>query len=176
MDLGATGKTGRVLARQLCLSIGEHGLSDQERQFADAYLANGCNTGDAYIACRGPETKRGTARKVGAEWLRRDHVRAYIEQRRTEIALEMELTQQEVVAYYRTVVQMGLGRKPMRRSRCDSTGKPVGEPVEVFDTSLSAVNAAAAGLAKFLGVDQAAQTIEWSMQLAGQANEDAGRG
>lgn len=149
-DLEATGKTGRVLARQLCL-LDDPGCTDEEQTFADAYLANGFSPADAYIAVKGPDTKRGTARKMGAEWLRRDAVRAYIEQRRTEAALEAGLTREEVIAYLRTVVLMGTGRMKVRRSVQDKEGQP--DMVrERFEPSLSAAHSAASTLAKFVGV------------------------
>jgi hypothetical protein len=177
--LDEANKNGRVLARQLCL-FDDLGLTDAEMAFGDAYILTR-SPADAYIAANGPSTKRPTARKMGAEWLRKnDRLRAYIEQRRTELALEAGLTQEEVIAYLRTVVLIGLGRVKIRKSLTDKSGAPIRD-AEVYEPSLSAANSAAMGLAKFLGIDEAgAQQISWAMNLgalpAAPAESDRGDG
>jgi hypothetical protein len=157
MDLDATARTGTIMPRQLGL-LDDPGVTDEERAFADAYLANGFRTGAAYVAAKklgrlAAEIKPGTARKMGGEWLRKDRVRAYLQQRIGKLADDAELDQAEVIRIARRVAAAGLGELPVRRTLIGKEGV-IGDRM-VFEPNLSATTGAATLLAKFLGVDSA---------------------
>lgn len=170
-DLEANAKQGRVLARQLSL-FDDPGVTDEERAFCDEYLINGFRGVDAVLKVR-PHVKRNAAKVQAHRWLKKsDAVRAYLEQRQVQLALAAELAQQEVIELHRAVALAGLGRIKLRKSVLGKDGKAIGE-TEVYEPNLSAVNVAAAGLAKFLGIDEAEQSRAIEVRFVGA--EDAGR-
>lgn len=155
-------------------------LNEEEQIFCDSYLGAGPGgVGDvgsvtkAYQAIR-PHARRGTARKVGRDWLlQREHLRAYIEARRREMANAAELQQMEVVGYFRTIARIGLGQERIRKSRVSDAGKV--EDLDLYDPNLSAAASAATGLMKFLGVGNDSTTVnltQYGDALSGLAPED----
>lgn len=166
-DLLPTGKNGRVEEIQPSL-FDDCGESDEERAFADAYITAGFSVADAYIAIKGREVKRGTARKVGRDWLQRNTVRCYLRQRLGALAEEKQLEQSEVIGIARRVAAAGLGEIPLRKTLIGKDGV-IGERF-IYEPSLSAVNGAASVLAKFLGVAGDEGTpVTLNLNLGGKA-------
>lgn len=169
-DLTANAKQGRILARQLCL-FDDPGVTDEERAFCDEYLVNGFRGIEAVLKVR-PQTNRNAAKVQAHRWLKKsDAVRAYLERRQVELALDARLEQSEVIDLYRMAALAGLGRIKLRRTVVGKSGAPIGD-VEVYEPSLAAVNQAAAGLAKFLGIDEGgAEAIVVHLDLAGDGGK-----
>ena len=175
--------TAQVRVRQLCLWDGVEeladALSDEERLFADAYLGYGVEVERAFSVTLAyqrvrPSAKRGTARKVGRDWLQREAVRAYIDAVRRRMAREADLTREEIIGDLREVRDIGLGRMTVRKTLYGKDGLPVGE-VEVREPNLTAANTALGTMSKFVGVlddDPAPRAIEVRFVAA----EDAGGG
>jgi hypothetical protein len=175
-NLDADAKHGNIRARQLCL-FDDPGCTDEERTFADEYLVNGFDRTAAVYKARPKVASRNAAKVQAHKWLKTDRVRAYIEQRRIELALAARLEQEEVIELHRAVALAGLGRLKLRKTVVGKDGKPTGE-VELYEPNLGAVNTAAAGLAKFLGVDDdadKARPIEVRFVSAAADDDDAGR-
>jgi hypothetical protein len=141
-------KSGVIEPRQLSL-LDDPGVSDDERRFADEYIARGFHAGDAYQAL-GRKANEASASKIARRWLERDSVRAYLQQRLGALASRAELDQDEVVQNARRITAIGLGDLPVRRTLIGKEGV-IGDRM-IFDPNLSAANVANGLLAKVIGL------------------------
>lgn len=141
-------KSGVIEPVQMSL-LDDPGLSDDERIFADAYIATGFNAGEAYQSL-GRKASDKSASQIGKRWLQRDSIRQYLRQRLGALAEQAELTQAEVVQGAREVFAIGTGKIPVRKTLVGKEGGA--RTLHVFDPNLGAANGALGILAKVVGI------------------------
>lgn len=84
-------------------------LTDKQRRFADAYLANGFNATEAALSAG---YSKKTARKIGSDNLRKPAIKEYLEERTAQIEDELVAKGDEVLKYLTSVMR---GKEPEQR-------------------------------------------------------------
>ena len=132
-------------------------MSEGDRAFVDAYLANGGVIGEAMRTIKPHLTVRSAAvsgsRKLAQANTSGTELNRYLLWRQASLAMESNLTAGELIAKSRRVYMHAVGDLPMRKSlvsRSESGDVAVDE-VEVREPSLTAANTAIETLRKIGG-------------------------
>ena len=128
----------------------EHGLTSNQRAFADEYIRNKGNATQAYLFAYPNVKKETTASSNGSKLLRNTKVSKYIADRTKEILDKQKMGQDEIITTLTSIARREV-QESYSKTYNHLTGEVEKEVTYTFQPSLEDVNNAVNTLVKFLG-------------------------